>query len=97
MQREKQDIDARIDALRAADTSRHRMTADEIQKTVASLGELIGILRKADPADKLELYRRLGLKLTYQNRTRAAVADFLPQPPVSVPIVSEGGLEPPRP
>jgi site-specific DNA recombinase len=33
---------------------------------VAAIGDLVGVLRSADPADKATVYRHLGLKLTYQ-------------------------------
>jgi hypothetical protein len=43
-----------------------RMTPDEIKTLVASLGNLLTVLRDADPDDKAEVYRELGLRLTYQ-------------------------------
>jgi len=39
--------------------------AEEINAVVASLGNLLMVLRGADPADKAEIYRGLGLELTY--------------------------------
>jgi hypothetical protein len=42
------------------------MTQDEIKNMIASLGNLLTVLRDADPADRAEVYRGLGLHLTYQ-------------------------------
>ena len=42
-----------------------RMTPSEIHNLVTAIGDLMGVLRTADPADKSAVYRHLGLKLTY--------------------------------
>jgi site-specific DNA recombinase len=42
-----------------------RMTPSEIHNLVTAIGDLVGVLRTADPADKAAVYRHLGLKLTY--------------------------------
>ncbi|WP_432830577.1 zinc ribbon domain-containing protein [Dactylosporangium sp. CA-092794] len=55
-----------------------RMTADEIQTIVTSLGNLLTVLRDADPADKAEIYLALGLKLTYQPGQNAVIAEAAP-------------------
>jgi hypothetical protein len=47
-------------------TGRHRMSRDEIEAVVTTLGDLARIVRGADPADKAELYAKLRLALTYQ-------------------------------
>ena len=47
-------------------TGRHRMSKDEIQAVVPTLGDLARIVRGADPADKAEIYAKLRLALTYQ-------------------------------
>ena len=41
------------------------MTPSEIHNLVTAIGDLVGVLRTADPADKAAVYRHLGLKLTY--------------------------------
>jgi site-specific DNA recombinase len=43
----------------------HRMTRDQISDLVTRLGDIIGVLREADPADRAEVYHELGLRLTY--------------------------------
>jgi site-specific DNA recombinase len=41
------------------------MSRDKIARMVAALGDLVAVLRQADPADKAEVYRQLGIRLTY--------------------------------
>ncbi|RDI60505.1 hypothetical protein [Nocardia pseudobrasiliensis] len=67
------------------------MSREEIRLLVDSFGGLLSILRSADPADKLEIYRQLGLKLTYNHETRVVAAETTPNPPVGVLVVSGGG------
>jgi site-specific DNA recombinase len=43
-----------------------RMTPGDIAAIVAALGDLVGIIRDADPADKADLYTQLGLTMTYR-------------------------------
>ncbi len=74
-----------------------RMSRDGIRQLVDALGGLLAILRVADPGDKLEVYRELGLKLNYNHETEEVTAYANPQPQVGVLSVSGGGLEPPRP
>jgi hypothetical protein len=42
-----------------------RMSRDQISELVGNLGDIIDALREADPADRAEVYRQLGLRLTY--------------------------------
>jgi site-specific DNA recombinase len=42
-----------------------RMSREQIGDLVAKLGDIMAVLRDADPADRAEVYRQLGLKLTY--------------------------------
>ena len=44
---------------------RRRMTEEEIMNLVTELGGIMEALKDADPADKAEIYRRIGLTLTY--------------------------------
>jgi DNA invertase Pin-like site-specific DNA recombinase len=74
---------------RPAPRSRHRphgdrrvdRSHDEIARIVAGLSDYLDVLRHADPADKAELYKQLGLKLTYrpQEQTVRAEARLSPQ------------------
>lgn len=53
-----------------------RMSRSQIAGLVRALGDIVTVLRDADPDDKAEVYRQLGLRLTYQTETqtvRAAV------------------------
>lgn len=45
---------------------RPRMTNDQIAAIVNDLSDVLGVLRDAEPADKADIYTRLGLRLTYQ-------------------------------
>lgn len=73
------------------------MTKDEIEALVEAFGGLLVVLRTADSRNKLEVYRQLGLTLTYNHADRTAVAEVRPPRSVYELVVSEGGLEPPRP
>jgi len=42
-----------------------RMTPSEIHNLVTAIGDLVSVLRTANPADKSAVYRHLGLRLTY--------------------------------
>ncbi|GAA4580033.1 hypothetical protein GCM10023176_58940 [Micromonospora coerulea] len=58
--------------------SPRRMSPTEIKGLVQALGDIATVLRDADPADKAEVYRQLGLRLTYQPETQTvrAVVDL---------------------
>lgn len=45
--------------------SAQRMTSEQISALVSQLGDIVTVLRDADPADRTEVYRQLGLRLTY--------------------------------
>ncbi|WP_328372590.1 recombinase family protein [Micromonospora zamorensis] len=67
---------ARAEAsLRAnTDTAPRRMSRAEITTLVNALGDITAVLRDADPADKAEVYRQLGLRLNYQPETQTVRA-----------------------
>jgi hypothetical protein len=77
-------------------TSRHgtnqRMSRDDIHTLVDTLDGLLNVLRHADPADKAEVYRELGVHLTYNHTARTVQAETRPTSSVCVVSVSEGGL-----
>lgn len=50
-------------------------TQEEIITIVEELGDLVAALRDADPEHKLEVYRNLGLRLTYTPETQTVRAD----------------------
>ena len=97
VQQEQALLEAKFAATGARSTRNRRMTREEIHDLVNALGGLLAILNQADPADKLEVYRQLGVTLTYNHEQRAVTAQTQPQPSVCVVNVSEGGLEPPPP
>ena len=69
-----------------------RMSRSEIRGVVEALGGLLKILRSADAADVAEVYRQLGLTLTYDHETQKVLVESRPAP-MGVVRVSEGGLE----
>lgn len=60
---------------------------------VDTLGGLLDALRHADPADKAEVYRELGIRLTYHHTEHTVLAETRPTSSVGVVSVSEGGLD----
>ena len=56
-------------------------------------GGLLNTLRHADPADKTEVYRELGVRLTYNHTEHTVLAETRPTSSVCVVSVSEGGLD----
>jgi hypothetical protein len=54
------------------------MTPEEINTMVEALAGIAAILRTADPIDKAEVYRRLGLRLTYKPSLRVIAAEANP-------------------
>jgi site-specific DNA recombinase len=77
--------------------SSRRMSREEIRTLVDALGGLLSVLRRADPEDKGEVYRQLGLHLSYDHERQTVLAETRPAPSMCLMDVSEGGLEPPRP
>ena len=51
------------------------MSRTEITNLGQALGDIVTVLRDADPADKAEVYRQLGLRLTYQPETQTVRAE----------------------
>jgi Tetratricopeptide repeat len=69
------------------------VTTDDIATMITSLGDLVTVLRDADPTDKAHAYRQLGLQLTYQPDQRVVIADARHQR--SCTKVSEGDTDGP--
>jgi hypothetical protein len=59
-------------------TGRRRMTRDEITSLVSALGDVMQVLKDADPADKAEIYGRLGLTLTHHPQDKRVEAEAQP-------------------
>ena len=51
--------------MRRSEPRPRRMTEAEIRAIVDKLADIAGVLRDAEPDDKAEIFRQLGLKLTY--------------------------------
>jgi len=57
---------------------RRHLTTDEIRHIVAALGNIMDVLREAEPADKGLIYRELGLRLIYKPTARTVSAQATP-------------------
>jgi hypothetical protein len=51
-----------------------RMSREEITALVDEVADAVAVLRQADPADKAEVYRQLGVRLTYHPETQTVSA-----------------------
>jgi site-specific DNA recombinase len=54
------------------------MTQEEITTLVTELGGILQVLEEADPADKAEVYNRLGVTLTYHLNEKRVAAEARP-------------------
>lgn len=70
------------------------MTRDEVSTVLTELGDLARVVVQAEAADKAELYRELGLKLTYRPEKQLVEAQVVPGLDMCERLVSEGGAEP---
>lgn len=70
-----------------------RLRRADVERMVRQMGEATAILSEGEAADKLALYQRIGLRLTYQPTERTVLVEAAPTTRVRN-VVSEGGLEP---
>lgn len=70
------------------------MSRAEITALVTALGDITTVLRDADPSDKAEVYRQLGLRLNYQPETQTVRAAVHLSTHRGQSFVSEGDLNP---
>jgi site-specific DNA recombinase len=66
---------AEVELDRAAGRRNQRMSRDQLAALVNGLGNLLGVLASAAPEDKAEVYRRLGLRLTYDPGRRVVTVE----------------------
>ncbi|MFL6147499.1 MAG: zinc ribbon domain-containing protein [Pseudonocardiaceae bacterium] len=90
-QRQRTVAEARLANLTSHHSANRRMSREDIHAMVDTLGGLLNALRHADPADKTEVYRELGVRLTYNHTEHTILAETRPSS-VCVASVSEGGL-----
>lgn len=76
--------------LALADEPTGRLSREQIRELVEAISGIRDVLAQADPADKGEVYRQLGLRLTYQPALRVVRAEANPLA-VGQGFVSEGG------
>lgn len=91
-QQERTLAQARLAQLTGSGDTPQRLTGEQIQALVKSLGGLLAVLKAADPADKAQVYRQLGVRVSYDHTTRTATAEANPRSSVGVVFVSEGGV-----
>jgi site-specific DNA recombinase len=58
--------------------SGQRMTREQIRSLVQQLGDIVAVLRDADPADKAVFYQELRLQLTYEPQQRLLSVEARP-------------------
>ncbi|MBR7673558.1 hypothetical protein [Streptomyces daliensis] len=63
------------------------MNREAIRSLVEGLGGLLSALRAADPHDKTEVYRQLGLRVTFDHEKRVALTEVRPEPPEGIVFV----------
>ena len=52
-----------------------RMSREQIRSLVDTISSVRGVLARAEPADKTEVYNQIGLRLTYQPGPRIVRAE----------------------
>ena len=60
---------------------------------VDGLGGMLAIVRTADPDDRAEVYKELGLRLTYDRESNTVLAETRPTSSMCVESVSEARLD----
>ncbi|MGH3340371.1 MAG: hypothetical protein ACRDPL_16300, partial [Propionibacteriaceae bacterium] len=94
VQQQRTVAEARLANLASRRGANRRMSRDDIHAMVDTLGGLLDVLRHADPADKAEVYRELGVRLTYNHTEHTVLAETRPTSSVCVVSVSEGDSDP---
>jgi len=65
----------RVELEQATGQRSRRMSRDQLAALVNDLGNLLGVLASAAAEDKAEVYRRLGLRLTYDPGRRVVTVE----------------------
>ena len=73
---------------------RRRMTREEITSLVTEVGVITQALEEADPADKAQVYSRLGVTLTYHPNEKRVAAEARPGSIMYVRECPRGDLNP---
>ncbi|WP_329101498.1 recombinase family protein [Micromonospora sp. NBC_01699] len=85
---------AEADLQAQANTSSGRMTRSEITTLVHALGDMVTVLQDADPVDKAEVYRQLGLRLIYYPDTQTVRTEIDLNAHRGVTVRVRGGIRP---
>jgi hypothetical protein len=73
--------------IRQRGTDLKRLSREQMEYIVTTLTDLTQVIHDADPRDKAEIYRQLGLRLTYQPEKAAVLVEARPTP-VGIRFVS---------
>ncbi|WP_183227073.1 zinc ribbon domain-containing protein [Actinoplanes campanulatus] len=57
-------------------SSGYHLTVDEVTAIIEELGGMVAVLKAAAPEDKIDIYRDLGLRMTYLPETKTVRADL---------------------
>lgn len=68
-----------------------RLDSREIGELIERIGDLVTAVNQAEPDDKAELYRELGLKMVYRPQEQVVEARLVPDPHMCKWFVSEDG------
>ena len=83
-------LGAEVELDRATGRRNGRLSREQLAGMANGLGSLLDVLANAAPEDKAEVYRQLGLRLTYDPARRVVIAE-------SDPWTNVGAGEPTRP
>jgi hypothetical protein len=92
VQRQRTVAKARLANLTSHHSANRPMSRDDIHAMVDTLGGLLNALRHADPADKTQVYRELGVHLTYNHTEHTILAETRPTSSVCVVLCPRGDL-----
>jgi hypothetical protein len=84
--------DAAEAALRGRPQSPVPLTGAQVADAVESLGGLCVSWPTQPREDKCDLYRELGVSMTYQYQDRTVLVEATPRSTVDLMVVSEGGV-----
>ncbi|MBO3736557.1 recombinase family protein [Actinoplanes flavus] len=85
----------RLERTGAADGSAYRLTVEEVTAMIEELGGMVAVLKTAAPEDKIDIYRDLGLRMTYLPETKTVRADLAIAPHRWPSVCVRGGTFPP--
>ncbi|GAA2406066.1 recombinase family protein [Actinomadura vinacea] len=92
---ERQRVKAGLEAAPRA-PRRDVVSREEIVRVLEQTGDLVRVVLEADPLDKADLFKEMGLWMTYYPQKRLVEAQVIPGPPHVRSVCVRGGYEPVR-